>query len=160
MKTSLYERTEYQIVFDLHYGQRSCLLASRFYGRIAWIFSIITIFCGSAAFAGWYAGDPNLSLYPSLLLSLIAAINLTWKPSEKRLFCELERQKWNTLIKEASGLSADQVDERINTLRSVDSPEIEYLRDVAFNDVLQEQGQKEGFVDLGLMNKACAFIAA
>ena len=73
-------------------------------------------------------------------LALFFAVNLSVRPLEKALANEADVRRYAALRTASFSMSADDLEAALATARETDAAEIETLRNVALNDVLQETG--------------------
>ncbi|MDR0251110.1 MAG: hypothetical protein LBI35_07385 [Burkholderiales bacterium] len=102
------------------------------------------ILFGSAAFGGYIAVEPALVGISGLLVAVIAAVSFAFDPSGKAARFELLRDKMSVLGSVAHAYKADELIHQLSILQSNILPgEFETLRNVAYNDVLRENGRDE-----------------
>ncbi len=154
-----YPRTHYEAVLDVRYAARYCLLQRRLYTRAMALFLGVELLGGSAAFAGWLGNTPALAAWSALMLAIVAAANIVFGPAEKRMLCELQRRRWTALDARAPGLTLEELDREIAQLRAEEIPEIELLRQPAFNDAMRENGRTDALVPLTFAERMVSSIA-
>lgn len=93
------------------------------------------------------------------MLALFGAINLAVRPADKAAANEADAKRYAQLRTSSSTLTADELQAAINKAREADAAEIEPLRDVAYNDVVQEIGRPESVVPLRPIQKLLSAFA-
>ncbi|MDR1310263.1 MAG: hypothetical protein LBK01_00055 [Burkholderiaceae bacterium] len=83
MEPRVYERTEYDIAFDIQYGRRFCLLMGRFYGRLAAFFLFVELTASTSAFTAFLSSNNTLTGWLALTVACIAVLNVLISPGVK-----------------------------------------------------------------------------
>lgn len=154
-----YERTHSEAVLAMRYSTRYCLLQRRLFARISSLFLGLELVAGSAAFAAWLGKTPALAAAAGLVLAMVAAANIVISPADKRVLCELQRRRWTALDARAPALALDELQREIAQLRLEELPEIESLRQPAYNGAMRENGRTDAEIPLKWRERLAAAFA-
>jgi hypothetical protein len=94
-----------------------------------------------------------------MLLAIFGAIAVAVRPADKAAQNELDVKRYAALRAKSSGMEDDLLRQSIDEARNSDAAEIEALRDVAYNDVVQEVGRPDYSVPLSLQQRLIAALA-
>ena len=126
---------------EARYAERLCLRTARLYKRLQTATTFLSVLGGSGILAGVSATMPAwLPLAGGVLLALFGAINLAVRPAEKAAANDADAKRYAQLRTAAQTMPAAELQVALNKARETDTAEIEALRDVAYNDLLQETG--------------------
>lgn len=145
---------------EARYAERLCQRTARLYRRVQVVGTFATVVSGSAAlsvvagtFPAWFG------LVGAGAFAAFGAAMLAIRPAEKVAANEADVKRYAKLRSEASGMDEAQLRTALNKARESDAPEVEPLRDVAFNDVSLEIGRGDVVVPLTLPQKVLAALA-
>ncbi len=93
------------------------------------------------------------------LLAVVGAAVLAIKPADRAAVNDADVRKYAELLKEAPALSDLDFSTALAKARITDAPELEALRDVAYNDLVSEIGQPELASRLSLAQRLIASLA-
>ena len=136
--------TWWQLHNEARYAQRLCQRTARLYKRLDTAATFLSVVAGSAALSALAAGVPPwVPVLGAVLLTVTGAVHLAVRPAEKAALNDADVRKYAELMQR--GLTLDEVGYGIAlaTSRASDAPEIEPLRDVAYNDMVAEIGRPD-----------------
>lgn len=127
---------------EARYAQRLCQRTARLYRRLDAAATFAAVMSGSAAMSALVAGVPPwVPVLGAALLATVGAAQLAARPAEKAALNEADARKYAELLAQAQAMDAAAL--ALATARVSDAPDVEPLRDVAWNDVMQEIGRPE-----------------
>ena len=149
---------------QIRYAERLCARTARLYRRLQTVGTWATIVGGSAALlqttavAGAtlppWAGGAGV-----LLAAAFGAALLAVRPADKAAANEADVKRYAKLRGDAATLTDAQLEAALQKARESDAPEVEPLRDVAFNDVVCETGNATAAVPLNWRQRVLAALA-
>lgn len=129
---------------EARYAERLTQRTARLYRRVAWACTFLGVMGGSGVVSAMSRQIPDwVSLAGAALLMLVAAVALTVRPIEKAVVNEADAKKYAALRTAGVPMSSSEFQAALNKARETDSPEIEPLRDVAYNDLVTEIGRDD-----------------
>lgn len=159
MSSSSYQaRTKFEAELDVKYCIRLNTLLQRFYQRLASLFLFSELAGGSVAFSAFVAKHPDLAGQVGLFIAAVALGNIVLKPTEKAFQADELRRQYQRLAAKAPKLALDQLDEQLAELRQSLAPDIEGVRNVAYNDNLVESGLEAHCIPETPYNKLCRLL--
>ncbi|HWH84939.1 MAG TPA: hypothetical protein VNU71_22155 [Burkholderiaceae bacterium] len=145
---------------EIRYAERLCLRTARLYRRAQTIGVFVTIVSGSAAMSALSSGAPKwLSIAGFIALTLFGAAMIAIRPAEKATANEADAKRYGQLRTAANTMDDVTLRAAIDKAREGDGPEIEPLRDVAYNDVVVEVGRPDVAIPLTPKQKVLAALA-
>ncbi len=152
------EQTKEQLQAEVRYAQRLSQRTARLYRRVQTTFTFLSIFAGSAALVSISAQLPQeLTLSCAIAFAAFSAINIATRPAERVAQNEADIRKYAVILSKSVDLDASALQKLIAEARQSDAPEIEPLRDVAFNDVMREINREDAIIPL---SRAQRFLGA
>lgn len=153
-------RTFYQTNFEIDYALRLCLRHRKFYGHLRSVFMFINLFGTTAAVTAVFAKSPDIALIAGLVLSAVSVIDRVIDPAKKRASFVQDYKRYAKVQRAIVGKSPADAEKLLLAAREDDSDAIEALRDVAYNDVLLQQGSAaEYMIKLGIGKRLIAAVA-
>lgn len=153
-------QTKEQLQAEVRYAQRLCQRTSRLYRRVQTTFTFLSIFAGSAALVSISAQLPQIFVLTSAVaFAAFAAINIAIRPAERVAQNEADVRKYAALLAKSEDLDVTAIRKLIAEARQSDAPEVEPLRDVAFNDVMREINREDALIPLSRSQKLLGAIA-
>lgn len=148
------------LVNEARYAERLCQRTARLYRRLQAFGVFATVIGGSAVLTALSQQVPAwVSLVGVTVMTAFAAALLAIRPADKAATNEADAKRYARLRTEAHRMDTAALREALNRCRESDTPEIESLRDVAFNDVVREVGRQDQAVPLRLRQRALAALA-
>ena len=95
----------------------------------------------------------------AVVLTIAAAALIAIRPADKAAQNEADTRRYAALLNRSNGLNEAQLSQALDEARQADTAEVESLRDVAWNDVVEEIGCGETKVPLTLPQRLLAAIA-
>lgn len=149
-----------ELINQIRYAERLCLRTARLYRRIATASAFATVVGGGAAMSALSSRFPDwLSIGGAVVFGLFGAAILAVRPTDKAVANEQDARRYAQLRSAAGGMEAAALLMALDKARETDCPEIEALRDVAFNDVVVEIGRADLVVPLGATQRMVASLA-
>lgn len=133
-----------QLVNEIRYAERLCARTARLYRRLHSFSLWLTIVGGSATLAALVPTFPHwLSVIGASFVAVMFGANVAIRPHEKAVANDADARKYAMLRSRASTMDADALRLALNQARETDVPEVEPLREVAWNDVAAEIGSDQ-----------------
>lgn len=149
-----------QYLGEIRYAIRLTQRTARLYRRIQTTGVFLLVLGGSASMAYLSTTFPNwLMMVGGTLLAIASAMLLAIRPADKAAQNEADIKKYQTLMSRAVSMSVDELEKAIEDARNGDAPEIESLREVAFNDVALESNRPDVLVPLNITQKILRSLA-
>lgn len=134
---------------EIRYAIRLCERTARLYRNVQTASTCLTIIGGSAAFAAVSGAVPDwLSAAGAVIFAVFGAALVSIRPSDKAAQNEADMRKYQALLAKAQVMSEAELSQALEEARLGNAPEIEPLRDVAYNDVAIELGRPDAVVPL------------
>ena len=152
--------THWRLRNEARYAQRLCERTARLYRRMQTAGTFLAVLAGSAAMAASAPWMPQWAAVagPALLASVAAAL-LAVKPADRALANENDVRRYAELLQQAPVLDDTALAQALAKARINDAPEIEPLRDVAYNDLVHEIGEPQLAAPLRLHQRMLAALA-
>lgn len=154
------DKTKEQLMAEIRYAIRLCQRTARFYRRIQSIGTFLGIIGGSAAIAALSDHFPAwLSIAGGTLLSIAGASLIAIRPADKAAPNELDAKRYQALVAKAVNMNVEQLTVALEEARQNDAPEIDALRNVAYNDIMKEINREDQAIKLSTSEKFLELIA-
>lgn len=154
------EQTKEQLRAEVRYAQRLCQRTARLYRRAQTTFTFLSIVAGSAALVSISAKLPEqFTLGSAIAFAVFAAVNIAIRPAERIAQNESDVKKYAALLAKSEDLEMPAIRKLIAEARQTDAPEVEPLRDIAFNDVMREINREDALIPLTRSQKFLGAIA-
>lgn len=147
------EKTKEQLIAEIRYAIRLTQRTARLYRRVQTTGTFLTIVGGSAALASFYASNADLLrswVLPvgALLFALAGAILISVRPADKAAANEADMKRYQSLMVKAQIMNVNELKVAIEEAHNGDAPEIEKLRVIAYNDVVEEINRRDQLIPL------------
>lgn len=145
---------------EIRYAERLCQRTARLYRRLQAAGTFVAVVAGSAALAALSKQvEPWISICGGAVFAAVGALMLAVRPADKAAANEADVKRYAKL--KSDGATMDEQTLRLALLkaRESDAPEIEPLRDVAYNDVANEVGSANAAVALRWHQRLLAALA-
>jgi hypothetical protein len=154
------DQTKEQLQAEVRYAQRLCQRTARLYRRVQTTLTFLSVFAGGAALVSLTSGrSPELTAWLGIAFAVFGAINIAVHPAGKIAMNDSDVRKYATLLAKSEKLSVDEIKQLIVEARQSDAPEVEPLRDVAFNDVMMEINRADSLIPLRRSQRLLSAIA-
>lgn len=148
------DKTRDELIGEIRYAIRLAERTARLYRRIQTFGSFCAILGGSAALAGVSNIFPKAYLILGTLVAAgFGAMLLSVRPGDKAAQNETDLKRFQLLMARSGKLGDDELAESLDEARVGVAPEIELLRDVAYNDVVCERNREDATLPLTLPQK-------
>lgn len=146
---------------EIRYAERLCQRTARFYRRVQSVSTFFSILGGSAAISNVFTESAPawVPLVGGALLAIFGSIAISVRASDKAAQNEQDVKRYAALRAKEQSLDDAALRQAINEAHGSDAPEIESLRDVAYNDVVREAGQPAYAVSLSWQQRLFSVFA-
>lgn len=134
------EKSKHTLLFELQYAQRLCTLHYRLYRRVRGVLQCATLLGAAGAVKSVVAADPKVAVFSGVALAIVAAIDQVLDPAARAATYNEDYKRYTRLFRVARSMEPHAIQAEIELLHEDDEPEIEALRQVAYNDVVEECG--------------------
>lgn len=100
-----------------------------------------------------------VSISGGIVLAIAGAALIAIRPADKAALNESDIRRYQAVMVKSSQLTAQELEIAIEEARQGDAPEIELLRDIAYNDVMIEFNRMDCAVPLNPLQKLLTTIA-
>jgi hypothetical protein len=150
----------WQLAHNARYAQRLCERTARLYRRMHTVSTFLGVISGSASASALALNTPPwIPVAGAIALAVVGAAHLAIRPAERAAQNEGDVRKYAELQAKALAMSDEEFAMAMAAARSTDVPEIEPLRDVAYNDVVAEVGRPDLQQPLHLAQRLLAAVA-
>lgn len=134
-------RTQGEAIIDVMYGIIYNDMNARLYGRIDGFITLINLLGGSAIFVTML-NDKNsmISGMVGLFIALMALIQQIVKPAEKKIACNIHKEKYGQLASRAASLNLQEIDVELRILQTTGPDTISSLAIPAYNQNVISNG--------------------
>src|SRR4029077_1969181 len=120
---------------EIRYAIRLCERTARLYRRVQTVSTVLAILGGRAAFAAITGKLPDwLVATGAVVLAIAGAALIAVRPSDKAAQNESDIRRYQALLTKSVKMADDDLAQALEEAHEGDAPEIESLRDVAYND--------------------------
>lgn len=131
----------HEVEFELRYGRRYYERHQRLFRRIQVFLTTLQVLGACTGFAAFTQTNPELALWAGLIISLAMAIELSLKPGTRYAEASYLRKLYADAITQLKPENSEFVADKVKALQAIESDaDIEALRKVSYNDVLEEMG--------------------
>ena len=95
----------------------------------------------------------------AVIMAIAGAALITIRPADKAAQNEFDAKRYLALLAKVPRLTDDEFESALQEAHQSDCPEIEPLRDVAYNDVVTEYGREDARVRLSVRQAIFATLA-
>lgn len=153
-------QTREQLQGTIRYAIRLCERTARLYRRIGTAGTFVAIAGGSATMSGALGNLPGwVTASGSVLLTLAGAALIAIRPADKAAQNESDIRRYQALMTKSHAMTLEQLIAAIEEAHQGDAPDVEPLRNVAYNDVLMEINRDDQLVSLSPIEKLLKAIA-
>ncbi|SEN72181.1 hypothetical protein SAMN05216404_106188 [Nitrosospira multiformis] len=154
------EKTRDELLGEIRYAIRLAERTARLYRRVQTFSSFCAIMGGSAALAGVSDILPQGALaWGSMIAASFGAMLLSVRPGDKAAQNEADIKRFQLLMSRSSHLQDEELAASLEETRVGVAPEIELLRNVAYNDVVSERNREDAALPLTLPQKLLRAVA-
>lgn len=154
------QKTIEQLQGEIRYTIRLCQRTARFYRRIQTIGTFCSIVGGSATMASFSATLPDwATITGASMLAIAGAALIAIRPADKAAINESDVKRYQSLMAKSHNLNLNQLQIALEECRQSDAPEIESLRNVAYNDIVQEINRPDQAIKLSATEKIWQIVA-
>lgn len=145
---------------EVRYAERLCQRTARLYRHIQTFGTWLTVIGGSGTLAALAKSAPDLlPIAGAIVFTVAGAALIAIRPADKAAINESEAKRYATLRARAAALDDNALRVALEEARQSDAAEVESLRDIAWNDVVDEVGQSSQKVPLSIPKRVLAAIA-
>lgn len=145
---------------EIRYAERICQRTARFYRRLQVFGTWLAVVSGSATLSVLLKTVPHwVAILGALVFAATGAALLAIRPADKAAQNEADQRKYATLRIDAADMNSQQLQLALDKAKASDVPEIEPLRDVAYNDVVTEYGRADCVAPLRMHQRILAALA-
>lgn len=150
---------KYQVDLEVRYGIQFNAANERLFRRLKFLFDFLSLFAGSAAFAGAIAKDPLLAGIAGLGLAALAIINQLIAPGEVAVRFNEAYRRFTNLDRRTHEMRPSEIRNAIGEIRA-DAPwGVSSLGAVAYNRNLLANGREDALMPVSRWQRFVAFIA-
>jgi hypothetical protein len=155
------EVTKDQLLAEVRYAQRLCQRTARLYRRASACFTFLSLVAASGAIASLSAQLPvGVTVGLAITFAVFGAINHAMRPAEKIAANDSDVRKYSALLAKAVPVTdVEIIKAMIAEARQSDVPEVEPLRDVAYNDVMLEINRPDALIPLRFSQRLLGALA-
>jgi hypothetical protein len=152
--------TRRDTLFYIRYSIRLTQRQARLYHRVRAAGIFLGVIGGSATLSLPAQSFPEwVGIAVAILLTLSVAVLLAVRPADKAALNENDIRRYTALMARSHSLPDDELAAAFDEANREDCPEIEPLRDVAYNDVAREFGCDDAVLPLTPLQKILAALA-
>lgn len=153
-------RSVEQLKGEIRYSERLCQRTARLYRHLQTWATALGVLGGSGTLAALIPHVPGwIPPAGAVLLAGVGAVVLAVRPGDKAAMNEADMRRYALLMSSAQSMSAGELERALEQARPSDAPEVELLRNVAFNDVVREIGRPDAVVTLSRAERLVAALA-
>ena len=153
-------KTKEQLISEIRYAIRLTQRTARLYRRIQTVGIFMSIIGGSAAMASLADGVPVwVTSTGGILLAVAGAMLISVRPADKSAQNEADVKRYQALMTRAVTMDANELEQALEEAHNGDAPEVESLRDVAYNDVVMELNRPDVLVHLSPIQRILKSLA-
>ena len=152
--------TKEQLHSEIRYAIRLTERTARLYRKIQVTGYVLTILGGSAVVASIGKALPDwLTTAGAIVFAVAGALLISIRPADKVAQNESDARRYQALMAKAVSMSEPELEQALEEARLSGAPEIEPLRDVAYNDVAVECARPDVVVPLSPVQRLLAKLA-
>lgn len=153
-------KTTEQLWGDTRYAIRLCSRTARLYRRIQTAGTFLAIVGGSATIVSALGTLPHwLAASGSSLLAIAGAALIAIRPADKAAQNEADVRRYQAVLENSIGASVEAFAAALEQAHQGDAPEVDALRNVAYNDMVKELGMPEHQIPLSATERVLRAIA-
>lgn len=148
------------VLSEIRYAERLCQRTARLYRNVQSFGTWLAVVGGSGTLAALANNVPAwIPITGAITFSATGAALIAMRPADKAAINEAEAKRYATLRTRGSTMDDKALRTALEEARQSDAAEFESLRDVAWNDVVQEIGRASERVPLSVPQRFLAAIA-
>lgn len=152
--------TKEDLQSEIRYAIRLTQRTAQLYRHVQTVATVLFILGGSAAIATLTGDLPVwLKTTGAVLLAVAGAASVAIRPGDKAAQNEVDMRRYQELMAKSVTMNEVEIQKALEEARQSDAPEIDSLRDVAYNDVAMEQGRPDAVVPLTTAQRLLAALA-
>lgn len=152
--------TKDHLYSEIRYAIRLTERTARLYRKMQAAGYVLTIVGGSAALAGTGKLVPEWAVAIGAMLFVIAgAFLISVRPADKIAQNDADARRYQSLMAKSVKMNETEMEEALEDARLSGAPEVEPLRDVAYNDVVIECNRPDIAVHLSPIQRLLAILA-
>jgi hypothetical protein len=101
---------------------------------------MVTLLGTCGAFQSVVAKSPDIAFFSGLALAIVAVVDKVVDPTAHAAAFQEDYKRYTRFLRVARSMEPDKIQAELDLLHVDDEPEIEALRQVAYNDTLEECG--------------------
>ncbi len=145
---------------EVRYAERLCARTARFYRRVQAVGTFGAVLGGSGTLGSLSSAVPAwVSVGGAALLACFGALLVAMRPADKAAANEADVRRYAKVRTEGLRQTADELQAALDRARESDVPEIEALRQVAYNDMVREVGRPDCAAPLNRRQRLMALLA-
>ena len=149
-----------QLIGEIRYAIRLTQRTARLYRRVQTTGVSLGIIGGSATMASIANQIPAwITTTGGILLALAGAMLIAIRPADKAAQNEADVRRYQQLMTHAMSMDEKALEQALEEAHSGDAPEIESLRDVAYNDIALELNRPDATIPLTSLQKILRALA-
>ena len=152
--------SRHDLFYQARYAVRLTQRTARFYRRIQAFGTFMAILGGSGTASLITQAVPiEVGIVGAVMMAIAGAALITIRPADKAAQNESDAKRYLALLAKAPRFTDDEFEIALQEAHQSDCPEIEPLRDVAYNDVVMEYGREDAQVKLSVRQSIFASMA-
>jgi len=153
-------RDRIELQSEIRYAIRLTQRTARLYRNIQTTGIFISILGGSAAMSSLAGGIPVwITTAGGILLAVGGAMLIAVRPADKAVQNEYDAKRYQALMTRAVEMNNKELEKALEEAHSGDAPEVESLREVAYNDVALELNRPDVLIPLSTSQRILQSIA-
>lgn len=145
---------------EIRYAVRLTERTARLYRRVQSVSMFLSILGGSAAIATLSGQLPGwVTAAGGILLAGAGAALIAIRPADKAAQNEVDCRRYQALMARSVTMNEAEIQRALEEARQNDAPEIDSLRDVAYNDIALEHGRPDAVIPLTVTQRLLAALA-
>lgn len=153
-------KDRYQLIGEIRYAIRLTQRTARLYRRVQTTGIFLSILGGSATMASLADGMPTwIASFGGIILTIAGAMLIAVRPADKAAQNEYDVKRYQAISARAVNMNDKELEQAIEDAHNGDAPEIESLRDVAYNDMVMEFNRPDVLAPLSPIQKILKALA-
>jgi len=153
-------KNKIELKAEIRYAIRLTQRTARLYRRVQTVGIFLAIIGGSATMASIADNIPAwITATGGILLAAAGAMLIAVRPADKAALNEYDGRRYQTLLARSGDMNDAELEQALEETRTGDTPELEPLRAVAYNDIAQEMGRQDAMIALSPIQRLLQSIA-
>jgi hypothetical protein len=149
-----------ELLDKIRYAERLCERTARMYRHVATASTFFASLGGGATLSALGSPLPAwVSVSGAAVMAVFGSLMLAVRPTDKAAAAEADMRRYSKLRTQAEGMDEMAIEVELTKTMEANSPEVENLRPVAYNDVVNEIGRPDAAYRLTLLQRVLAAIA-